>query len=50
MKKFLELDKRNPYEVESSILAEWKKKDILMEDGKMINKMDMVFIMIKIKS
>ena len=29
MKKFLELDKRSAHEVESSILEEWKKKDIL---------------------
>ena len=29
MKKFLELDKRSAHEVESSILKEWKKKDIL---------------------
>ena len=29
MKDFLELDKRSSHEVESSILKEWKKKNIL---------------------
>ena len=29
MKKFAELDKRSVHEIETDILATWKKKDIL---------------------